>query len=151
MTSRLIGSASLHINDRGRAACACNSAKQYFNSDCCLRTTVETEDAGAIADRLGDASPGRFISEPIRRQIQSLQCSTEPRRNTAPQHRALTQIRDEEGFSSSLSLFRTKAHPALRYMPPFHSFVHFHHFLLFLCFGFFEIKSLWWIRMLSGV
>jgi len=36
------------------------------------------------------------------------------------QHRALTQICDEEGFSSSHSLFRTKAHLALRYVPPFH-------------------------------
>lgn len=50
--------------------------------------------------------------------------------------KALTQIPDGEGFSSSHSLFRTKAHLALRYMRQFHSNVHFHHFLLALCLRF---------------
>lgn len=102
----LLASLALHhrISRPGLSACACKSAKQYFNSDCCLRITVDGGNVGAIAYRLGDGSPGRFISELIQRQIQSLQCSTEPRRSTAPQHRALTQIRDEDCFSSSPSL-----------------------------------------------
>lgn len=54
--------------------------------------------------------------------------------------KALTQFPDGECFSSFHSLFRTKAHLALRYMPQFHSNVHFHHFLLVLCLRFCSYK-----------
>lgn len=93
--------------------------KECFNSDGCLSITIDSEHVGT---RSG------FVSQPVQKQIQSVQCAAQSHGETL---NAATQSSDPDPRRKtmfhllSLSLvFRTKAHLALRYVLPFHSFVH---------------------------
>lgn len=74
------------------------------------------------------------LSQPVQKQIQSVQCAAQSHGEALD---AATQSSDPDPRRKmmfhllSLALFfRTKAHLALRYVPPFHPFVH----LVLACF-----------------
>lgn len=92
------------ISSPGLSMWACKCVKEYFNSDCCLRITVDCQYVGAWSTQWCSAREIRLIAYPETDTVITV-CSAELRRNILLQHRALTQIPDDEGFSSSLSLF----------------------------------------------